>query len=190
MATSPGGLSVRQEFRLRFHSLDRFGETQPHQRSLGAVLVVPLNFGPRPGPRKHLDSCSPGYSSFHKGFFPLTFLSSQYINQEKQRASPPRVPFSTSFRPCAGGISKGNRGVWRGGNSGAYPVPEVRLCDLDATIDLLVRFLAQGQGRLSTRARTREFNQLTEPETGRVEQSHKECFLERAKSARSQPSEE
>jgi hypothetical protein len=51
----------------------------------------------------------------------------------------------------------------------------------DATIDLLVRFLAQGKGRLSKRARTREFSELTDLEVDRVERLYRDCFLENPK---------
>lgn len=46
----------------------------------------------------------------------------------------------------------------------------------DSTIDLLIRFLAQGKGTLSKRARTREFSELTEIEIGKVERFYEECF--------------
>ncbi len=51
----------------------------------------------------------------------------------------------------------------------------------DSTINLLTRFLEQGKGRLSTRARTREFKQLTENEVDRLQQLYAECFTEAAR---------
>lgn len=48
----------------------------------------------------------------------------------------------------------------------------------DSTIELLVRFLQQGAGRLSKRARTREFKELTDSEVNQVEQLYAECFAE------------
>ena len=46
----------------------------------------------------------------------------------------------------------------------------------DRTIDLLSRFLRQNRGRLSKRARTREFGRLTPEEVERVEALHASCF--------------
>ncbi len=46
----------------------------------------------------------------------------------------------------------------------------------DRTIDLLSRFLRQNRGRLSRRARTREFERLTPKEVERVEALHASCF--------------
>jgi len=49
--------------------------------------------------------------------------------------------------------------------------------DLPAsTIDLLVRFLEQGEGRLSERARKREFHGLTDEEQARIERLYGACF--------------
>ncbi len=48
----------------------------------------------------------------------------------------------------------------------------------DSTIELLVRFLQQGAGTLSKRARTREFKELTDSEVNQVEQLYAECFSE------------
>ena len=44
----------------------------------------------------------------------------------------------------------------------------------DRTIDLLFRFLHQNQGRLSMRAREREFDQMTEAEVSAVEAAYRE----------------
>ncbi len=46
----------------------------------------------------------------------------------------------------------------------------------ERTIDLLSRFLRQNRGRLSKRARTREFERLTPKEVERVEALHASCF--------------
>jgi hypothetical protein len=46
------------------------------------------------------------------------------------------------------------------------------------TVDLLHRFLRQNDGRLSNRARTGEFAQLTDAEVARFEQLYQECFIE------------
>ncbi len=43
-------------------------------------------------------------------------------------------------------------------------------------IDLLQHFLTQGKGRLSTRARTKEFAALTNEEIGQIEDLYAECF--------------
>ncbi len=48
----------------------------------------------------------------------------------------------------------------------------------DATIELLVRFLKQGGGSLSRRARNREFKALTEFEVDQVEALYAGCFTE------------
>lgn len=48
----------------------------------------------------------------------------------------------------------------------------------DSTVELLVRFLQQGAGTLSKRARTREFKELTDSEVNHVEQLYAECFTE------------
>ena len=45
-----------------------------------------------------------------------------------------------------------------------------------SAIDLLARFLAQGKGRLSKRARDREFKELTDNEVGRIQKFYEECF--------------
>jgi Fic family protein len=47
----------------------------------------------------------------------------------------------------------------------------------DQTISLLVRFLEQGNGRLSKRARTKEFKTLTDEEVERVEEAFGEIFF-------------
>ncbi len=50
------------------------------------------------------------------------------------------------------------------------------IVDLPATtVDLLHRFLRQGQGKLSNRARSREFGALTSEEVEQVEQLYAEC---------------
>lgn len=46
----------------------------------------------------------------------------------------------------------------------------------DRTLDLLFRFLRQNEGRLSTRAREREFEALTDAEIERIERLYKETF--------------
>src|SRR3546814_13982806 len=46
----------------------------------------------------------------------------------------------------------------------------------DSTIDLLFRFLHQNGGRLSNRAREREFDALTDAEVENVERIYKEVF--------------
>ena len=46
----------------------------------------------------------------------------------------------------------------------------------DRTITLLTRFLEQNGGQLSNRARTREFEQLSEEEVGQVEELYARCF--------------
>jgi hypothetical protein len=46
----------------------------------------------------------------------------------------------------------------------------------DSTIDLLFRFLHQNGGRLSGRARGREFKELTDREAERVEAIYSEVF--------------
>jgi hypothetical protein len=43
-------------------------------------------------------------------------------------------------------------------------------------VDLLFRFLNQNDGRLSQRARAREFGELTDEEAGRVEAIYGEVF--------------
>jgi hypothetical protein len=43
-------------------------------------------------------------------------------------------------------------------------------------IDLLVRFLARNDGRLSQRARTKEFSELTDEEAQRVEAIYNQSF--------------
>ena len=48
----------------------------------------------------------------------------------------------------------------------------------DRTVDLLFRFLQQNGGRLSKRAREREFEALTDTETEQIEQSYQEAFGE------------
>ena len=47
-------------------------------------------------------------------------------------------------------------------------------------IDLLFRFLSQNDGRLSQRARTQEFSQLTDEEARRVEAIYGQTFSEQA----------
>lgn len=49
----------------------------------------------------------------------------------------------------------------------------------ERTVDLLFRFLHQNEGRLSRRAREREFAQLNDEEAARVEESYQRSFLER-----------
>ena len=53
----------------------------------------------------------------------------------------------------------------------------------DRTADLLFRFLHQNAGRLSNRAREREFERLTNEETERIERLYGELFGPRRKSA-------
>ncbi len=48
----------------------------------------------------------------------------------------------------------------------------------ESTIELLVRFLKQGGGSLSKRARSREFEALTQSEVDQVEALYDECFTE------------
>ena len=48
----------------------------------------------------------------------------------------------------------------------------------DRTVDLLFRFLHQNQGRLSKRAREKEFAALTEQETAQVEDAYEQIFGE------------
>ena len=43
-------------------------------------------------------------------------------------------------------------------------------------MELLWQFLHQNQGKLSTRARTREFAPLTDPEVGQVEQFYEQAW--------------
>ena len=47
----------------------------------------------------------------------------------------------------------------------------------DGTIDLLFRFLHQNSGRLSGRAREKEFRELTDQESERVERVYQENFM-------------
>lgn len=54
----------------------------------------------------------------------------------------------------------------------------------DGTVDLLFRFLQQNGGRLSKRARMREFDALTNAEIGRIEAFHADVFGEPRDSAR------
>ncbi|MFC2084705.1 Fic family protein [Bacteroidota bacterium] len=49
----------------------------------------------------------------------------------------------------------------------------------DKTVALLVRFLEQNNGQLSKRARSREFNLLTDKEVSEIENIYHEIFLER-----------
>jgi hypothetical protein len=46
----------------------------------------------------------------------------------------------------------------------------------DSTIDLLFRMLSQNGGKLSDRAREREFALLTDDEAGRIEMSYARAF--------------
>jgi len=46
----------------------------------------------------------------------------------------------------------------------------------DKTVALLIRFLEQGKGRLSERARNKEFNALTNEEATRIEEKYREVF--------------
>jgi hypothetical protein len=46
----------------------------------------------------------------------------------------------------------------------------------DNTVDLLFRFLRQNDGRLSRRAREREFAEFTEDEVARIEATYAEAF--------------
>lgn len=47
----------------------------------------------------------------------------------------------------------------------------------DNTVALLVRFLEQGNGKLSERAKTKEFKDLTEKEVEWIENKYQEIFL-------------
>jgi hypothetical protein len=47
----------------------------------------------------------------------------------------------------------------------------------DKTVALLVRFLEQGQGHLSKRARSEEFKELKEEEVAEIEKKYREIFL-------------
>lgn len=47
----------------------------------------------------------------------------------------------------------------------------------DNLLDLLIRFLIQGKGKLSKRARHKEFNRLTEPEIADLETKYAQIFL-------------
>jgi hypothetical protein len=49
----------------------------------------------------------------------------------------------------------------------------------DRTVDLLFRFLHQNDGRLSKRARDREFAQLTDEEVSAAEAAYLASFRER-----------
>jgi hypothetical protein len=53
----------------------------------------------------------------------------------------------------------------------AYEMP-------DKTVALLIRFLEQGNGQLSKRARDKEFSALTEKEVREIESKYREIFLE------------
>jgi Fic family protein len=46
----------------------------------------------------------------------------------------------------------------------------------DKTVALLVRFLEQGNGKLSERARTKEFRELTDEEVAAIEREYREIF--------------
>ncbi len=46
----------------------------------------------------------------------------------------------------------------------------------DKTVALLVRFLEQGNGKLSARARKSEFRKLTDKETLNIEQAFRDIF--------------
>ena len=46
----------------------------------------------------------------------------------------------------------------------------------DKTVALLIRFLEQGNGRLSERAKNEEFSALTEEEATRIEEKYREIF--------------
>lgn len=48
----------------------------------------------------------------------------------------------------------------------------------DRTVDLLLAFLRQNSGKLSNRARNKEFAALTEEETNRIETVYDEVFGE------------
>jgi len=43
-------------------------------------------------------------------------------------------------------------------------------------VDLLIRFLKQGNAKLSERAKTKEFGMLTADEVGRIEAKYSEIF--------------
>jgi hypothetical protein len=47
----------------------------------------------------------------------------------------------------------------------------------DGTVDLLIRFLGQNNGKLSKRARDKEFNRLTDAEVQTIERKYDEIFL-------------
>ncbi len=46
----------------------------------------------------------------------------------------------------------------------------------DRLVDLLIRFFNQNDGKLSKRARDKEFRQLTEPEVQDIEKKYDEIF--------------
>lgn len=46
----------------------------------------------------------------------------------------------------------------------------------DKLVDLLIRFLGQNDGKLSNRARCKEFSQLTEDEIPTIERKYKDVF--------------
>ncbi len=46
----------------------------------------------------------------------------------------------------------------------------------DSMITLLVKFLEQGQGKISQRGRKKEFKQLTSREVGMIEKKYKDVF--------------
>lgn len=47
----------------------------------------------------------------------------------------------------------------------------------DKTVALLIRFLEQGKGQLSERAKNKEFQKLTEPEVLRIEEKYQDIFM-------------
>ena len=59
----------------------------------------------------------------------------------------------------------------------SQPIAVENVVDMpDRTIDLLFRFLRQNGGRLSRRARSREFAELTDEEAMRTEEAYDELF--------------
>lgn len=47
----------------------------------------------------------------------------------------------------------------------------------DRIVALLIRFLEQGNGKLSERARAKEFNALTDEEVEAIEKKYQEVFV-------------
>jgi hypothetical protein len=66
------------------------------------------------------------------------------------------------------------------GQAGLHPITKAELDDHydmpDKTVDLLIRFLEQGGGHLSARARSKEFEGLTPQEVRSIEEKYAEVF--------------